>query len=226
LNWQGNTLLAAGRTDTGVHASGQVVSFDLEWDHPDEELLRAFNANLPKDIAARRVSQVVDNFHPRYDALSRIYVYRIFCQPSRNPLLERYAWRVWPEARIVSMQKAAAFLLGRHDFAAFGTAPRLGGSTIRNVYLADWEQKEPYLEFTIRADAFLYHMVRRLVFLLVEIGQGRLPLEAARGYVQGQATDALQGLAPPQGLILAQVDYGDGRRGSPEPDLVEESDEQ
>ncbi len=226
LSWQGDTLLAAGRTDTGVHASGQVVCFDLEWAHQCDELLRALNATLPRDVAARQVDRVADDFHPRYDAVSRTYVYRIYCQPVRDPLLERYAWRVWPEARLEILQKAAGFLVGRHDFALFGTPPRSGGSTIRTVVQAAWESKSPHLEFSITADAFLYHMVRRLVFLQVEISQGRMPVEAAQKYVEGTAPAALQGLAPPQGLTLVRVEYGEVRRSALETNQVEESDEQ
>ncbi len=227
LNWQGKTLLAAGRTDTGVHACGQVITFDLDWDHPADELQKALNAYLPEDVAACQVCQAADDFHPRYDAVSRKYIYRIYCQPTRNPLLERYAWRVWPAVELEALQKAAGFLPGTHDFAAFGTPPRSGGSTIRTVYQACWNLVEPCLEFTITADAFLYHMVRRLVSLQVEIGQRKLPPEAALQYLQGQAVTALQGLAPAQGLTLVEVRYADDRRISLEKnDLVEESDEQ
>ncbi len=227
LNWQGKTLLAAGRTDTGVHTCGQVIAFDLDWHHPADELLRALNANLPEDVAACQVSQAADDFHPRYDAASRKYLYRIFSQPIRNPLLERYAWRVWPGVDLGTLQQAAGFLLGTHDFSAFGTAPRSGGSTVRTVYQASWNPVEPCLEFTITADAFLYHMVRRLVSLQVEIGQGNLPPEAAVQYVQGKALTALKGLAPPQGLTLVEVRYEGDRRSLVEKNgLVGESDEQ
>ena len=96
LGWRGRTVLSAGRTDTGVHASGQVIAFDLEWAHPAEELLRALNANLPEDVAAREIHEADLEFHPRYWAVSRRYRYRLFCQETRDPLRERYAWRVWP----------------------------------------------------------------------------------------------------------------------------------
>lgn len=154
LSWQGNSLLAAGRTDTGVHACGQVIAFDLDWAHPAEDLLRALNANLPDDVAVRQVYLAAADFHPRFDAVSRKYLYRIYCQPSRHPLLERYAWRVWPPVDLDYLQAAANFLPGTRDFAAFGTPPRSGGSTIRTVYQAGWKSHEPWLEFTIRADAF------------------------------------------------------------------------
>jgi tRNA pseudouridine38-40 synthase len=207
LNWHGKTLLAAGRTDTGVHANGQVIAFDLDWGHTEDELLRALNAHLPEDVAARQVCQAVVDFHPRYDAVSRKYLYRIYCQSVRHPLLERYAWRVWPAADLVTLQKTADLLPGRHDFATFGTPPRRGGNTIRTISQAAWRLNEPYLEFTVTADAFLYHMVRRLVSLQVEIGQGKRPMEAMVHYLQKQPSEALQGLAPSQGLTLLEVNY-------------------
>lgn len=207
LNWDGSSVLAAGRTDTGVHASGQVISFDLDWHHPIDELLRALNAYLPEDVAAREIIQAGADFHPRYDATSRKYLYLIYCQATRHPLLDRYAWRVWPASKLEALQAAASYLPGTHDFAAFGTPPRSGGSTIRTIYQAFWRLQEPYLGFVVTADAFLYHMVRRLVSLQVEIGQGRLPPESVLKYLLRQTAAPLQGLAPPQGLSLVEVSY-------------------
>jgi tRNA pseudouridine38-40 synthase len=207
LNWDGSNVLAAGRTDTGVHASGQVISFDLDWRHPTDELLRALNAYLPEDVAAREVTQAAADFHPRYDATSRKYLYRIYCQPTRHPLMDRYAWRVWPASKLEVLQEEAGYLPGMHDFAAFGTPPRSGGSTTRTIYQAFWRLHEPYLEFVVTADAFLYHMVRRLVSLQVEIGQGRLPPESVLKYILRQAEAPLQGLAPSRGLSLVEVSY-------------------
>src|SRR5512147_2603345 len=96
LGWTGRSVLLSGRTDTGVHATGQVASFDLDWSHSDEELVRALNAALPSDMAVHQAQMVHEKFHPRFDALSRRYCYRLFCQPLRDPIRERFAWRVWP----------------------------------------------------------------------------------------------------------------------------------
>ena len=99
LNWTGQTIFAAGRTDTGVHASGQVISFDFEWTHGCEALQKALNALLPDDIAVHAVKVAADEFHPRYNATSRCYHYRIYCQPERNPLINRFSWQVWPPVK-------------------------------------------------------------------------------------------------------------------------------
>jgi len=212
IGWQGRTILAAGRTDTGVHAAGQVVAFDLDWGHPVQELRAALNACLPPDVAVQAAEQVSEQFHPRFDALARSYRYHVFSQETRNPLRERYAWRVWPEAVLKPMQLAAASLVGTHDFAAFGTAPRKGGRTIRTVTQASWralpvETSSPELVFEITADAFLYHMVRRLVTVLTMVGQGRLESGAVGRLLDNPQAEMVQGLAPPNGLVLVKVIY-------------------
>ena len=94
VGWTGRSVLIAGRTDTGVHATGQVASVDLDWSHTDENLLRALNSTLPQDMAVRSVEIVDAKFHPRFDATSRCYRYKVFCQPLRDPIRERFAWRV------------------------------------------------------------------------------------------------------------------------------------
>lgn len=207
LGWQGGTVMAAGRTDSGVHASGQVVAFDLEWGHSLEELQRALNANLPRDVAARSLTCVEENFHPRYDAQARRYSYRLFCDPVRDPLQERFAWRLWPAVEYDLMEKAARLLVGTHDFAAFGSPPHRGGSTVRTVLEAAWHREAAFLVFEIAANAFLYHMVRRLVFQQVDIGQGKANLEILSRRLEGPPADPQQGLAPPQGLTLVEVEY-------------------
>lgn len=207
LNWQGRAILSAGRTDSGVHAVGHVIAFDLDWAHTEEDLMRALNAHLPQDVSARGVSRVPGSFQPRYDAISRRYVYRIFCDAVRDPLRERYSWRVWPAVEVNVMQQAACALQGKHDFTAFGTPPRAGGSTVRTVLSASWQPEASFLVFEVVADAFLYHMARRMVSMQVEIGQGKSDLEVIDSYLEGKMPSPVQGLAPPQGLVLVEVRY-------------------
>jgi tRNA pseudouridine38-40 synthase len=210
LGWQGRTILAAGRTDTGVHASGQVIAFDLEWKHPIENLLRALNARLPADVAALDIKPVSPEFHPRYSASSRIYRYSVYCQPVRDPLRERLAWRVWPAVDLDAMQAAAQMLVGKYDFSAFGSPLKAGGSTIRRVMDASWKTvpglwEDPLLVFEIEADAFLYHMVRRVVYYMVAVGRGEADLVTLRSRLLHP--EPVQGLAPAHGLVLSEVLY-------------------
>lgn len=210
LGWPGESLMAAGRTDTGVHASGQVIAFDWDWRHSAGDLLRALNAALPADIAVRSLVQAEPGFHPRFDASARRYEYRLYCQAVRHPLRERYAWRIWPPASLALMQPAAQQLLGSHDFAAFGSATQPGGATIRKVFKAEWQENGDELVFTIAANAFLYRMIRRLVAFLVEVGQGRKnPDDLIARLDDSNASPAL-GLAPACGLVLAEVRYEPG----------------
>ncbi|MBN2550596.1 MAG: tRNA pseudouridine(38-40) synthase TruA [Anaerolineales bacterium] len=207
LGWQGVSILAAGRTDTGVHASGQVIAFDLEWRHSDAALLAAINANLPQDVAARTVHLVQPGFHPRYDALARCYRYRLFCQANRDPIRERYAWRVWPAVDLPRLEQSVKLLTGTYDFAAFGAPPRAGGTTMRSVFQAGWVQEDDDLIFDVLANAFLYHMVRRLVGLQVAIGQGRIEPQAVLESLRSDRPGVVKELAPAHGLTLVEVMY-------------------
>jgi tRNA pseudouridine38-40 synthase len=214
LGWHGQTVYLAGRTDTGTHASGQVAAFDLVWLHGLQKLQDALNAHLPRDMAVREVKVAADQFHPRFDASSRCYRYRLFCASVRDPLRERYAWRVWPP--VADMQALAYIWPGRHDFAAFGTPPRSAGSTVRTVLSAEWQQYADEWTFEIRADAFLYRMVRRLVYAQVAVGQSRLSVEILLQALDdrsdlGQAARSQipASLAPASGLTMVEVSYDD-----------------
>lgn len=208
IGWEGTSLLAAGRTDAGVHASGQVVSFQLDWQHGPEKLCQALNASLPPEIAAQQVTEVGEDFHPRFDAEARTYRYTILCSPVRSPMRERFAWRVWPEPDLELLNACAAVLVGTHDFAAFGSPHKPGGATIRQVFEAGWLANEDELVFEVTANAFLYHMVRRMVSSQVEVGRAKLSLAAFRRYVSSPQ-GMIQGLAPAHGLCLVEVTYPD-----------------
>jgi tRNA pseudouridine38-40 synthase len=207
LGWQEKSVLLAGRTDAGVHASGQVAVFDLEWHHPLEELVRALNSNLPADVAVSGVKTVPDEFHPRFDATSRRYRYCLFCQPIRDPLRERYAWRLWPPVNTELLQAAARLLIGKHDFTAFGTPPRPRSSTVRTLMKAEWLNQADEWTFEVRAEAFLYRMVRRLVYVQVVVGQGKFPVEVIAEMLESKTRGVPAGLAPANGLTLVEVTY-------------------
>lgn len=213
LKWTGRSTLFSGRTDTGVHATGQVVSVDIDWAHSSKELLRALNSLLPSDISVKAVKIVGEKFHPRFDAVSRVYQYRLFCQPLRDPILERFMWRVWPSVDAKRLEDVSKLLLGTHDFSAFGSPTTPKGATVRTVIKAEWTQRaENEWQFEVQANAFLYRMVRRMVFLQVAVGQGKIPVEAIARSLGKQATVKTRsglpsGLAPAQGLTLVNVEY-------------------
>jgi len=217
IGWTGRSIQLAGRTDSGVHASGQVAAFDLDWRHPLDNLQRALNANLPEDMAVHGLQSAPDGFHPRFDALSRRYRYRLFCREERDPLRERFGWRVFPAA--THLEDLAGIWLGTHDFAAFGSPATPKGSTVRTVFSAAWKRKGDEWTFEIEADAFLYRMVRRLVYVQVAVGQGRADaadlakaLEDDLRIRQPARSRIPAGLALPNGLSLVEVKYNGLKR--------------
>lgn len=209
LGWTATSILAAGRTDTGVHASGQVITFDLEWRHSSQQLVYALNANLPGDISVKDAREVEATFHPRYDARSREYYYRLLQETTRNPLEERFSWRLQQKVDISVLASCAAAIVGEYDYAAYGTPPRPGSSTIRQVTRSEWQLDGNRMMYIIRGNAFLYHMVRRLVFLQVEAATGKIEWSSwLRNFEAGVPEHP--GIAPAKGLELAEVRYDDG----------------
>lgn len=200
---------AAGRTDTGVHAIGQVITFDAVWKHGNEALLRAINSRLPKDIALQDIRQQA-GFHPRYDALSRTYRYRLAVVEVRQPLLTKRAWQVQHDMDVVVMQGAATCLIGEHDFAAFGNPPQ-GNNTMRTLFRSVWQiEQMPYGKeyvYEVEATAFLHHMVRRLVGLQVVVGRGQISLDRFEKIFHSHDLNQNKWIAPPYGLTLTKVKY-------------------
>ena len=208
LGWSDRVVLMAGRTDTGVHATGQVAAFDLEWRHSADKLLWALNKHLPSDLVIRRLSSVSADFHPRFYATSREYRYRVFFEPIRDPLRERYLWRTWPAVDEDALKQNANIFLGKHDFAAIGSRTTPKGTTVRTVTKAEWKKMpDGEWQFEVKADAFLYRMVRRLVFVQVSVAQGKCPVEKVQHALSRQGK-LLAGLAPAHGLTLVEVTYG------------------
>ncbi|MCQ3929318.1 MAG: tRNA pseudouridine(38-40) synthase TruA [Chloroflexi bacterium] len=201
-------IIGAGRTDTGVHASGQVIAFDVTWKHTTEELLRAINIHLPNDIALQSLREVADSFHPRYAALSRTYLYRLYISPTRDPLRERYAWHRHLPLNVEAMQEAIQLLRGEHDFATFGTPPK-GENTVRVMTLTQIEAVRDELHVTLTANAFLKRMVRSIVGTLVEVGRGKMNVAEFAAAFRSANRKMAGTSAPPHGLTLTHVVYND-----------------
>jgi tRNA pseudouridine38-40 synthase len=196
--WDG--LAVAGRTDTGVHATGQVASVDVEGGPPVERAADALNAALPEDVAVLESAQAPDGFHARFSARSRSYRYRVLTG-CRSPLEARRAFW-WPRPIDPdALRKTAAALVGEHDFRAFTPAETQHDVFLRNVLAADWTRDGDRLDFTITADSFLRHMVRTLVGTMLE-GPDRIA-----GLLDGAARSDAGLTAPPWGLYLQRVDY-------------------
>jgi len=203
------TVIGAGRTDSGVHASGQVIAFDADWGHDDVDLLRALNAVLPDDIALQDIAPH-PGFHPRFDARSRVYSYTVIHAQHRQPLWQHRAWQVWGQLDTDALHRTAALLAGKHDFAAFGSPPK-GDNTVRELMRSEWQvSAEAFgrrLVYQVEGSAFLHHMVRRLVGTQIDVAREQMTL--AEFEVIFRAADLAQTgtLAPPQGLVLEWVRY-------------------
>lgn len=198
---------AAGRTDTGVHATGQVIAFNLAWRHTVEDLHRALNATLPHDIVFSSLTTADREFHPRFDALSRTYRYQIVNQRWPEVLSRRYAYHVKPPLNVVAMNEAAKTLLGSHDFASFGKPPQ-GNNSVREVLQAEWRAvPDNELHFYVTANAFLYRMVRNMVGTLVQVGLGQLEVADVEAILGAKNLKLSSPPAPAHGLCLVQVTY-------------------
>src|SRR3954471_13151488 len=194
----------AGRTDTGVHATGQVIAFTYPGALSAEQLERALNGRLPRDVAVRDVRQVPLAFHPRRAARYREYRYTVWNGP-RSPLRERTAFGVRVPLDTAAMARAGSVLEGRHDFRAFGGADR---QPLRTVHSVRIRRDGRLVTIDVRADSFLRGMVRRIVAVLLEVGRGRIDEDDVRAALAA-GTPALDGAAAPaKGLCLVRVALG------------------
>lgn len=200
-------VVGAGRTDAGVHASGQVMHFDSRWIGQPGDVRRAVNALLPRDVALLRVSEAPPGFHARYSAATRTYRYRLWCRRVRQPLVRRTSLHVPFPLDVDAMARAAVQLIGSHDFAALGRP--VGGSaiTVRRLDRLDVVRRGDFVDLWFVGNAFLRHQVRRTVGLLLDIGRGKWPPETVEAVLAGQAGAPTAWRAPAWGLTLTRVTY-------------------
>jgi tRNA pseudouridine38-40 synthase len=197
----------AGRTDSGVHATGQVAHFDTSAVRPEHSWLQGLNSNLPADINVLWVRAVSDNFHARFSAVSRSYEYVILNRPVRSALLRQRAWWVYRPLDHESMQIAANFLLGEHDFSSFRASSCQARSAIRTFASLSVRRDGHRIRVACRANAFLHHMVRNIVGSLVRIGQGDEDAAWMRQILESQDRKLSGVTAPAVGLTLTGVSY-------------------
>ncbi len=201
----------AGRTDAGVHATGQVVTFKTTQPLDAARVGRSLLRMLGPEIAVRAVREVAPGFDARFSAVSRSYRYHVLAAPQPDPLLRHRCWHVPHRLDLDAMNAAAAALVGTHDFASLcRTAP--GRSTERTVLSAAWQAAGGVLRFEVTATAFCHQMVRSMVALTVAVGRGLVDAGAVPAILAARDRNAARGAAPPHGLVLVGVAYPEDAR--------------
>lgn len=201
------STIGSGRTDAGVHALAQTVSFSTNGRIPCNNIVRAAARMLPLDIIIRDAVEVEEDFHARYSAKEKTYLYKIVINEQDSPFLYRYAWQIHEKLNLEAMNEAAAMLLGKHDFSAFRSSGSVETDPNRTMTLAEWTKTADGLSFRITGDGFLYHMVRNLVWSLVQVGLGkRVPADFQAELNSGRC-EFLNEPAPACGLYLEAVKY-------------------
>lgn len=200
-------VVCAGRTDKGVHAFGQVVHFESAVDRPDRAWLLGTNTHLPADIGVNWVHRCDNTFHARYSALARRYCYVIYNHHVRCPLWEDKVTCYHVALDSHRMRNAAQYLIGEHDFSSFRAANCQARSANRCVHFIHITQQKPYIMIDIQANAFLHHMVRNIVGVLLDIGAGKLPVDAMQSILRARDRRHAGVTAPASGLYLTEVLY-------------------
>jgi len=200
-------VTAAGRTDAGVHALGQVVHFDSAAQRPAHAWVRGLNSLLPGTIAVHWASPVPDEFHARFSAEARTYQYVLYVSPLRSPHLQGHAGWFYLPLDLKAMQRAADAILGEHDFSALRSAQCQARSPIKTLHTVTIKAVGDFVLFTLRADAFLHHMVRNLVGCLIAVGRGQYAPEWVRAVVDGRDRAKAAPTFMAAGLYLARVEY-------------------
>lgn len=199
------TVIGAGRTDSGVHAAGQVAHADIDTRIADEDLLHKLNRMAPSDLVVLDLVTVGIDFHARYSAWRRAYRYTILLQP--DPFRARYGWRLeWPIDRSI-LDEAAAILLGRHDFTALSKHNPDTPDPRCEIVAASWSEREHALLFDVTADRFLYGMVRQLVGIQIDVARGRRPLADIGAVIASRDRARQSPAVPGHGLTLVEVGY-------------------
>ena len=200
-------VTASGRTDAGVHALGQVIHFDTDLKLPPDAWVRALNTMLPDDIAVRQAEVAPMEFHARFGAFGKKYMYKIDLGKIRDPLKRNYAFHYPYALDIEKIREAARYLEGEHDFTSFSSARSEVKDKVRTIYGIDFIQEGTELTITYRGNGFLYNMVRILTGTLMEVGSGKREPHEMKEILMKKDRAAAGKTAPPQGLYLCEVYY-------------------
>lgn len=205
-------ITGSGRTDAGVHAFCQVANVHLKGDFSCEYILEYVNRYLPEDIAVICVEEVNERFHARLHATEKTYLYRVLCSDIPHVFDRRYVHVLPEKLDVKAMKKAAAYLVGTHDFKSFCTKKKLKKSTVRTVYKIDITCEGDEVKFCYTGNGFLYHMVRIMTGTLLEVGRGVRSADSMPGILESKNREAAGELVPGKGLTLMEVKYGESKK--------------
>jgi tRNA pseudouridine38-40 synthase len=203
--------VSSGRTDAGVHALGHVANFPTESRIPAEAWAPALNSFLPVDVRVLASEEVMPDFHARFSANGKQYRYLVLARSAPSALRRNHAWHVDRKLNLAVMRRAAAVLVGKHDFSSFRSAGCSAKTPVRKLKALTIMRKGDLVEFTLEADAFLMHMARNIVGTLVEAGLGRFTPDDVRRILRSRDRSAAGRIAPAHGLYLITVHYGKKR---------------
>ena len=200
-------LIGASRTDSGVHALGNVAVFNTETKIPAEKIALALNQRLPEDIRIQSSDQVEDDWHPRYQESIKTYEYKILNRKIQNPLLRNYTHFLYTTLDVELMQKAAAYIVGEHDFASFCSSGSQVKTTVRTIYSLDVTKTGDVVSIKIAGNGFLYNMVRIIAGTLIQVGTGLYAPEYVKSIIEKKDRGNAGPTAPAKGLTLVKIDY-------------------
>lgn len=207
-------LYASGRTDAGVHAKGQVANFFLNSKIPTNKIVPALNSNLREDITILKAVEVPMDFHARYSAKSKKYLYKIYNSSVRSSLQKNYSYHVSKKLDLTKMKLASEKLIGTHDFKAFMSNGSSIQNTVRTIYTINFDKSHNNICVSFHGNGFLYNMVRIIVGTLVQIGTGKRPVEDIEQILLSKDRTRAGYRAPAQGLFLEKVHYSLDTRGT------------
>jgi len=200
-------IIGASRTDAGVHALGQVASVKLAGDMNEVKLRNVLNHQLPADISILSVKQVPDDYHARFDAKEKTYLYRIWNEDYSHPFMRRYSMHVKKKLNVNEMKRAAKHFLGEHDFTAYSNAKANKKKTVREIHAIDIDSKDGFIDIRVRGNGFLYNMVRKMVGTLIEVGMGEKTADEVPLIILSRDRAMTGRLAEAYGLYLEKIGY-------------------
>jgi tRNA pseudouridine38-40 synthase len=200
-------IIGSSRTDAGVHALAQVANFKISEDLSESKMMTILNSYLPQDISITEIILVDDQFHARFHATDKTYVYKIWNEAYSNPFMRKYSMHVRKKLNIEEMKRACQYFIGEHDFTAYSNAKSKKKSMVREIYALDLEEIGGFIQFRVSGNGFLYNMVRKMIGTLIEIGLGEIEAEELPTILNSKERIQTGGMADACGLYLEKINF-------------------